>query len=163
MARNVTNVHERRYPVPAARVEELVDRLASKDDPVWPRHWPRMRLDRGLEVGSSGGHGPIRYRVEAHDGEARVRFRFTGPSGFDGFHEFGLSSDDPEACVLWHRLEMRATGSAQLTWPLVFRPLHDALIEDAFSQVAQQLGVDPQPRPWPKRVRFLRRLLRRFA
>lgn len=61
----VANVHQRQYAAASADVAALVFTLASKDDRLWPyESWPRMRLDPGLDVGASGGHGPVRYRVE---------------------------------------------------------------------------------------------------
>jgi hypothetical protein len=61
--------------------------------------------------------------------------------------------------VLEHRIEMTARWPAMASWPLVFRPLHDALIEDALSMAQESLGQDPRSVPWSRRVRFLRWLL----
>ena len=36
---------------------------------------------------------------------------------------------------------MKVKGQALFTWPIVFRPLHDALIEDAFNKAGGQLGL----------------------
>lgn len=161
----VENVHERLLPASPERAGALLERLASDDDPLWPRdRWPRMRLDRGLAVGSRGGHGPIRYAVEAHETGRLVRFRFEGPRGFDGTHTLdvrpaGSGTPDGVWCVLRHAIEMRTRGSARLSWPLVFRPLHDALIEDALDNAERAVGAMPAPRAWSRRVRLLRRLL----
>jgi hypothetical protein len=65
----------------------------------------------------------------------------------------------PDRSRLRHVLEMRITGPARLTWPLVFRPLHDALIEDSLDRAAASVGMPPTRRPWPPEVRLLRRLL----
>jgi hypothetical protein len=46
---------------------------------------------------------------------------------------------------------MQATGPARVTWPLVFGPLHDALLEDS---LARATGEDPPQ--WSWWVRFLR-------
>ncbi|MDQ3135435.1 MAG: hypothetical protein M3Q76_11655, partial [Acidobacteriota bacterium] len=62
------NVHERILQSPFAAAGELIDKLASRDDLLWPRErWPAMKLDRPLGVGAKGGHGPIRYVVEAYE------------------------------------------------------------------------------------------------
>ena len=88
---NVASVHERVVARPIDEVGGLLDSLATPRDRLWPREtWPAMRFDRPLAVGARGGHGPIRYEVIEYDPGVRVRFRFTGPSGFDGFHEFCL-------------------------------------------------------------------------
>ena len=160
---NVRNVHERILPAPPARVGALVDSLASAEDGLWPRdRWPAMRFDRPLGVGAVGGHGPIRYRVEAYEPGRSVRFRFTAPRGFEGTHGFeveavnGPEAPDGERTRLRHVLAMRTGGPALLTWPLVFRPLHDALIEDALDRAERGVGGSPRPRRWSPWVRVLR-------
>ena len=158
----VRNVHQRELTASAEEVGRLLDSLSSPHDALWPRRqWPRMAFDRPLGVGAVGGHGPIRYFVESYEPGRAVRFRFTGPRGFDGFHAFDLSPNGPST-VLSHTLEMTTRGAANLTWPLVFRPLHDALIEDAFDCAETALGQPPaSPRRWMPWVRFLRRCLSR--
>jgi hypothetical protein len=65
--------------------------------------------------------------------------------------------------VLEHRVEVRLQGRARVTWPLLWRPMHDALVEDALSCAETALGLPPSPRPWSPYVRVLRRLLDRTA
>lgn len=156
----VVNVHARRLRAPAAALGALLDTLSSPDDALWPRHvWPAMRLDRPLGVGARGGHGPIRYRVEAYEPGRRVRFLFEAPRGFDGFHELCVRDLGDGRSELVHELRMHARAMARLTWPLCFRWLHDALIEDAFDRAALAVGEAPAARwSWP--VRSLRALLR---
>ena len=49
-----------------------------------------------------------------------------------------------------------------LTWPLVFRPLHDTLLEDALDRAQATLSGDEWvKRGWPLSVRALRRMLAR--
>lgn len=156
----VVNVHEREYHASSIEVAALLATLSSKDDRVWPHErWPRMRLDPGLTPDGSGGHGPVRYRVERVDLARRVVFRFTGPSGFDGWHAFEVIDEGETATLLRHELRMRARGWARLTWPLFFRPLHDALLEDALDKVARELGTPPRTRPrlggWARVLQYL--------
>ncbi|UVS78497.1 SRPBCC family protein [Actinokineospora sp. UTMC 2448] len=151
----IKNVHTRTV---AEGVGALIDTLAGPDDRLWPHdHWPAMRFDRGLAVGAVGGHGPVGYTVEEHVPGRRVRFRFTAPDGFDGYHELTA-----EGAELRHELVMRARGLARLSWPLVFRPLHDALIEDAFDLACREMGVPHRPARWSAYVRLLRAVLRRM-
>lgn len=158
----VLNIHDRELRASAREVGALIDSLASPADRLWPRAvWPRMRFDRPLGVGAVGGHGPIRYAVEDFVPGISVRFRFLGPKGFDGWHGLELNAKDLETTVLRHVLSMTTHGPARLSWPLVFRPLHDALIEDAFTQAELALGLEPVPRPWSPRVRCLRWLVSR--
>lgn len=157
----VTNVHARTFPgVDPVRIGALIDGLSSNSDRLWPAStWPAMRLDGALASGARGGHGPIRYRVEAYRPGHSVRFGFLAPSGFRGHHRFELVSDGDGPPVLRHTLDMTVHGLARLSWPLVFRPLHDALIEDALARAQHELGIPAQASPWSVYVRFLRRLL----
>ena len=155
-------IHERPLPSRPDEVGALIDSLSSRKDLLWPRDaWPSMRLDSGLCVGSAGGHGPIRYTVEAYEPARRVRFRFTAPRGFKGTHEFEVVPTGDYA-TLRHVIDMRLAGLARLSWPAVYSPLHDALIEDALDRAESALGVGAgQRRPWSRRVRALRRILGR--
>jgi hypothetical protein len=154
----VRNVHVRELAAPPAAVGALIDGLASDDDRLWPRErWPAMRLDRPLTAGASGGHGPVRYSVESYVPGAAVCFRFTAPRGFCGTHRFEVDARRGGGSLLRHVLEMSAVGPARLTWPLIFRPLHDALVEDALDRAAGALGEAPRGRSWPFSVRVLRR------
>ncbi|MBO0819377.1 MAG: SRPBCC family protein [Nocardiopsaceae bacterium] len=161
----VVNVHERRFPVPADKVGALIDALATEDDPLWPRGtWYPIRLDRPLAagpVGAAGGHGAIRYRVASYVPGQWVRFRFTRPVGFDGFHEFTVESAQPEGggAILRTTLAMRTTGTARLSWPLMWRPMHDALHEDMMDRAEENLtGQVQRPARHSPYVRLLRGL-----
>ncbi|HLS03238.1 MAG TPA: hypothetical protein VK030_00605, partial [Actinomycetales bacterium] len=152
----VFNYHERRYVAPIEEVAALVATLASRTDRLWPHeHWPRMRLDNGLSVGSSAGHGPVSYCIErievqtSADAETtnneaaairKLAFRFTKPNGFDGIHSFAVLPRG-RTTVLIHDLRMQPRGWARLTWPIFFRPLHDSLIEEAFDKATRELDL----------------------
>lgn len=138
----VTNVHERKIPASAAAVASLIATLASKEDRLWPHEaWPRMKLNAGLAAGSVGGHGPVRYEVVKVDPAGRVVFQFTGPVGFVGWHAFEVADPQKGKSVLRHELQMEVRGLSRLTWPLFFRPMHDALIEEAFDKAERELGA----------------------
>jgi len=156
----VVNVHQRLLYASPERVGALVDSLASPADALWPgRAWPRMKFDRPLGVGAAGGHGPIRYFVEAYQPGQCIRFRFTAPKGFVGWHAFEVLDATPVHCVLEHRIEMTLEGWALLSWPLAIHHLHDACVEDALSQAQQSLGLAPHAVPWPAWVRLLHWLM----
>ena len=151
------NVHQRLLYASPARVGALIDTLASPEDKLWPRrHWPRMVLDGPLAVGAAGGHGPIGYEVQAHSPGRSVRFGFTSPRGMDGWHALEVLDATPVHCVLEHRLEIETRGLASLSWPLVYAPLHDALLEDALANAQTALGLAPHNVPWSPWVRLLR-------
>lgn len=124
-----------------------------------------MHLDRPLQIGAIGRHGPIRYEVTTYEPGRRVCFRLIAPQGFDGFHGFEVVSVADTGTMLRHVLAMEARGRAVVTWPLVFRPLHDALIEDCLDTAAHAVGDEPRLRTWSIWVRLLRgsfRLFRRW-
>lgn len=153
----VLNIHERELSAPSEQAGALIDTLASRQDVLWPsRNWPRMEFDRPLQVGAVGGHGPIRYFVEAYAPGRSVSFRFTGPMGFDGRHGYEVVGVAARRCVLRHTLDMRAHGPARVTWPAFYRPLHDALLEDSMAQAQASLGQTPLIRKWSLWVRLLR-------
>jgi hypothetical protein len=159
----VNNVHERLLPAAADEVAALMASLSSHEDRLWPRQWwPAMRFDRALGVGAVGGHGPIRYSVVQYVPGESVVFRFSAPRGFDGTHAYYLAAQDEAHTLLWHVLAMRTSGPALLAWPLVFRPLHDALIEDSLDVAeAAMTGQSLGARRWSAWVRLLRAMLRR--
>jgi len=153
----ILNVHERELQASPDRVGALVDSLASRDDALWPKYaWPRMEFDRPLSVGARGGHGPIRYFVEEYVPGESIKFRFTGPKGFDGFHGYKRIKTTGNTVVLRHTLEMTTHGRAILSWPAVYRPMHDALIEDSLATAEASLGQAPRVQSWSLWVRFLR-------
>jgi hypothetical protein len=94
-----------------------------------------------------------------------VRFQFTGPAGFHGHHAFEVADssggDRAPSVVLRHELRMHTSGWATVSWPLVYRPLHDALIEDALDQAALAVGEVPRRAGWTLWVRLLRSVLAR--
>lgn len=162
----VYNVHERVLAAEASEVGALIDSLsggtADRPDRLWPHpKWPAVELDRPLTVGAVGGHGPVRYTVAAYVPGTWVRFAFSGPRGFDGFHEFAALPLDGERTVLRHTLAMRTAGPARLSWPLAFRWMHDACLEDALDRAeAACTGTVSQPSRWSPYVRLLRSLAR---
>jgi hypothetical protein len=152
----VRNIHERHFAARVEQVGALLDDLASPGDRLWPSaKWPAIRFDRPLKVGASGGHGPIRYVVEVYEPGKCLRLRIRSPRGFDGYHAFEVEST-ANGATLRHILEMTPRGTALLTWPLIFRPLHDALLEDCLDNAALALNEAPRDRRWSFIVRLLR-------
>jgi hypothetical protein len=153
----VLNVHERELEVDPVQIGALIDSLASKEDRLWPKHvWPSMEFDRPLSVGAKGGHGPIRYFVEEYTPGKSIKFHFTGPKGFDGFHGYEIVGNPKQPVVLRHTLKMYTYGPAILSWPLVYRPMHDALMEDSLATAQVSLGLTPTIHTWSSWVKILR-------
>jgi hypothetical protein len=118
-----------------------------------------MAFDTALGIGARGGHGPVRYVVEQYRPGREVVFRFTNPTGFRGTHRYRIEPTD-DGCELEHVIEMDLSGAAMISWPLVFRPLHDALLEDSLDKVEAHLaGSEWHHREWSPLVQTLRKLL----
>ena len=158
----IENIHERKLQADAQTVGQLLDSLASDDDRLWPKdRWPTMRFDRPLQVGADGGHGTVRYDVEVYQPGQRIWFRFKAPRGFHGGHGYEIIPVDEKSVILRHTIRMTISGRALLTWPFLFRPLHNALLEDSLDLA--QLYAQPDAHPasqWSRSVRLLRWLLR---
>jgi len=78
----ILNIHERVIPASVDAVGRMIDTLGSAGDVVWPsERWPPMKLDRPLQVGAAGGHGPIRYRVESYEPGRRGVPRYRAAKG----------------------------------------------------------------------------------
>jgi Protein of unknown function (DUF3995) len=153
----IRNVHSRRFMVTAEQLGRVFDTLAGDNDLVWPAwRWEPLRMDNGLQVGSAGGHGSIRYRVESYVPGRSVVFRFDDNVGIVGTHSFRVEPavDDPNAATITHELLGEATGQMKTLWPLLVEKLHDATIEDSFDTVA--VAVDDHSQP-VRRVSFIER------
>jgi hypothetical protein len=140
----VRDVHERELTASAEEVGKLVD------DPkrMWPHgRWPELRPD---------GIGFLRHEPLEHDRGRARRYRITGPDGFTGWHGWEVTP-----AGLRHVVEAECRGWSRVAWPIVIRPIHDALHEDVLDRAEAALGGTPHPRHWSRWVRFLRWMLRR--
>ncbi|HEV8630456.1 MAG TPA: SRPBCC family protein, partial [Thermoanaerobaculia bacterium] len=112
---------------------------------------------RPLAVGAAGGHGPIRYTVTAYEPGRRVEFTFAPTLRLDGTHTLTVEPDGEGACVVYHVIAARPRGRMRLAWPLMFRCLHDALIEDLLDNAEEALTGRVAARArWSWWVRWLR-------
>lgn len=172
----IRNVHTRAMRGDIDRAESLLSSLAGPEDELWPTwRWPALLLDRGLEVGSRGGHGSVRYRVV--EAEPRtVRFAFAPRSLLRGEHELSVRitgrgytpplpahGDGTRAGwtnLTWqHRLDV-AANLPDTIFRLVLQ-LHDVLIEDLLDQAERLLtGVDRKPRTLGMRLGAIHRVYR---
>ncbi|MER6346441.1 SRPBCC family protein [Streptomyces sp. NPDC001595] len=160
----VLNVHERELPASEGAVGALIDSLGGAQDRLWPPDWPPVRFDGPLAVGVSGGHGPVRYVVSHYVPGRWARFRFTGPRGFEGFHEFSVERLGDDRTVLRNTLVLRPTGVRWLAWLLFFRPLHDAAFRHSLDCAERALtGRVAHPVRRGPYVRLLRAATARLA
>lgn len=161
---NVVNIHKRIINQPKAEVVALLETLSTKHDKVWPNdNWPAIRFRNGLNVGEKGGHGMIRYSVEAYNPEAFIIFKFLEPKGFHGIHKFEIEEINANATEVKHNIIMKTAGFATLKWVVVIRWLHDALIENAFDTIENNfLEVDKFTKwtTWVRIWRYIFKLVR---
>lgn len=156
----VLNIHQRTVAQPLEEIAALLETLATKQDKIWPKeHWPKMKLDKGLTVGSTGGHGPIAYVVKQYLPNSLVTFEFLAPKGFSGIHQFELKALGEQHTEIKHVIDMKLSGLGLISWPVAIRWLHDALIEDAFDKIENQFSTEQKKTPWNLWVKILRRLL----
>jgi hypothetical protein len=156
----VTNIHSRTLPKSMAEVSRLLETLATDSDALWPKEkWHPMRFKEGVRVGSRGGHGPIRYSVKEIVPGKGIEFQFEKPSGFHGVHGFILEEQTESTTLLSHYIRMKTTGKSILSWGLVYRPLHNALIEDCLTKAERSLELESKRKKWNLWVRFLRKIL----
>lgn len=158
---NVINIHIRQINQPKEKIAALLSTLATPHDAVIATDkWPRVFLDKGLVVGSAGGHGPIGYSIKEYSEGEFVEFVFTKPVGFLGTHKFEIREIHPEMTEMKHVIQMNVSGMAWWQWILAIRWLHDAFIEDAFDKVENHFSDKKKTTPWNFWVLLLRRVLR---
>lgn len=154
----ISNVHQRLLPASMDEVGALLDAVAEPGNALWPAPpWPPLVLDRPLGPGAEGGHGPIRYACVLHQPGRRVEFEFRPPTPMRGGHALELI-EHPEGTLLQHTLIGEPIGIAgMVAWTVVFRALHDALLEDLLDRAETALGRPPRrPTQWSPYVRLLR-------
>jgi hypothetical protein len=156
----VHNVHQRLVAAPVEEVGPLLDLLGGPRDVLWPTpEWEPMVLDRPVAVGAAGGHGPIRYRVTAHEPGRRVEFTIEPGLGLHGRHTFTAEPAGARGTLLRHVAEGRLSGPMVLAWPLAVRWGHDAVLEDLLDNAERAVGHPPaRPARWSPWVRMLRGL-----
>ncbi len=155
---NVINIHKRRINQPKESVYKLLDTLTTKDDKVWPyEKWPAIRFKNGLKVGSAGGHGPIKYRVDSIDYNKGIVFSFTN-TGFNGTHVLKVEELSDSEVEISHTIKMKTSGFAVLYWLFLVKWFHDALIEDAFDKLENHFLSEKKETEYNFWVKFLRML-----
>lgn len=151
----IVNVHERKLPASPEKVGALLDRLFAADDPLWPSaRWP-MRRSGELRIGAACRHDDVRYTVTEYEPGRRVRFAFAGID-LHGGHGFDVTGEEG-ATRLRHTLRGRPRRSMRVLWPLIVRPVHDALLEDLLDNAERELtGTVASPHRYSRWVRVLR-------
>jgi hypothetical protein len=154
----VQSRHARSIYATVEEVGRLVAALGGEHDVLWPNdRWPgtQLRFDRPLAVGARGGHGAIRYSVEAYEPGRFVQFRFEPGQGLDGFHRFDVVPLSHGRTRLQHTLDVRLCGATRLLRPLLLR-MHDTLIRQLLDNAERATGGQVErPTPMPTWMRAL--------
>jgi len=152
----IVNVHERKLPASPEEVGALLDRLFSADDCLWPaERWPMGRSGE-LRVGAACHHDDVRYTVTEYQPGQRVWFAFTDID-LHGGHGFDVLEEEEGATRLRHTLRARPHRSMLILWPLIVRPIHDAILEDLLDNAQRELtGTVASPHRYSRWVRLLR-------
>jgi hypothetical protein len=154
------NIHKREINSSKLEVAKLFRTLSAKNNVMLATDkWSPMRLDKGLQVGSKGGHGLIKYFVTDYQPDNSITFRFD-LKGFDGFHKFEISEMASNKTQLVHAIEMTTSGLATMKWVLAVRHLHDAYIEDAFNKVENHFAIIKKTSEWTVWVWLLRKIMK---
>lgn len=153
----VINIHQRIINQPKENVAILFETLSKKDDKIWPfEKWPSMKFKDGLKIGSKGGHGPVRYTIVEFVKGAFIKFQFSKPDGFNGFHQLEIRELEKNKTEIKHTIDMKTTGIGIITWMLAIRSLHNALLEDAFDKVENHFSKENKETAWNIWVKILR-------
>lgn len=156
----ILNIHKREINQPKDEVAKLFRTLATETDLMLATEkWSPMKLDKGLQVGSKGGHGPMKYFVTDFQQDNSITFQFD-LTGFNGFHKFHLTELETNKTELSHIIDMTTTGTATLKWAMAIRWLHDAYIEDALDKVENHFTVDKKSSEWSWWVMALRKIMK---
>ena len=156
----VIKIHKRHISQPKSELANLLKTLATDNDMMLATDkWSPMKLDKGLQVGSKGGHGPIKYFVTDYQQDNSITFHFD-LKGFDGFHKFEIAETEANKTQLTHIIDLSTSGSATLKWALAIRWLHDAYIEDAFDKVENHFTIEKKKSEWTMWVKILRKIMK---
>ena len=128
-----------------------VGALVDDPDRMWPRdRWPPLRPD---------GLGFLQHEPLEHVRGVLRTYRIFGPRGFTGRHGWEVETNG--RTILRHVVEADCRGWARLAWPLVIRPIHNALHEDILDRGEAAVGGSPPRREWSRWVRLLRWVIKR--
>jgi hypothetical protein len=162
----IVSVHTRELDCDPATVGRLLDALGSECDELWPRdRWPGIpiRFDRPLGPGARGGHGLIRYFVEAFEPGRSLLFRFEPGQGLDGIHRLRVEPLEHGRARLVHALDVEVGGALRVVSP-VLRRMHDALVEDLLDRAESATsGRRPRAEPLPRWMRAVNAVEARVA
>lgn len=154
----VVDVHTRTFVGDRDAIGRQLETLAGVNDDFWVTDLvPPMELDRGLALGSSGGHGTVRYRVSRHETGRMVEFQFDPAIGLDGVHRFEIDGDG-DLVTVRHTLEAETAGLMRVLWRPMVLPVHSGAVEDVFDHLERTAtGKAHRKRPTHRMLRWVLR------
>jgi hypothetical protein len=155
----IINKHERVVKTEKSKIGQMLDEICIKEKTVWPRdRWPAIEFEKSMSVGVAGGHDGIRYTITKYIPGKYLECKFTAPVGFIGSHTFEIIEIDNSTCKISHISRITPKGKIRILWPIIMRPLHDAMLEDLFDNVEIAAGLNPNKKRWSFWVKMLRKL-----
>ena len=101
----IINIHNRIIHQPKEKISKIFDSLTTNNDQLWPKEkWPPMIFRKGLTVGATGGHRPIKYSIKKYIPGSLIEFNFMKPSGFTGIHKFEITEIEKNKTELKHTI-----------------------------------------------------------
>jgi hypothetical protein len=139
----------------------IIDTFADDDSILWPVEvWPRDRFESKLALNACGGHGGTRYSVAEYVPGHFLKFEFTFPKSYHGFHSFRLTQVKNQQWLLEHNTFIKTNVWKWFLWVMLISPVHNALIQDAFDKAEKYASTNLLfLSKWPLRVYFIRHLL----
>lgn len=154
------NTHRRVVAASPDRVWEVLARIGSPDDELFPQEWGSVRAPEGIRGGAPLHHRGMLCRIEAAEPGRRLWIAF--PPDHGGEHGFTLTRASGGGTVVTHTLRVRQRSADRLSWFLAVRSIHNAVIEAALDNLERAVGDGTLARPARHRHRYAH-LLRAVA
>ncbi|MET7305336.1 SRPBCC family protein [Embleya sp. NPDC005575] len=146
------NTHRRVVAAPPERVWEVLARIGSPGDRLFPRDWGSVEAPEGLRPGAPFHHRGMRCRIEAVEPEHRLWIAF--PPEHGGEHGFTLTRAPGGGTTVTHTLRSHPRGTDRVLWCLVTRAVHNAVIEAVLDNLERTACDGTLARPTHRRHRY---------
>lgn len=154
----IVEVHKRQFDSPDHEVRALLDSFGRPGGLFQPgEEWLAQGINETLTVGVKTGHWPFKYEVQDYVPGESLGFTFLYPPCLKGATcRFQIYKNLKGNTVLVNTFEHSAKGPANISWPLVFKWLYQASIQDVLANAQRSLGEVPKVRGWSPWVNLLR-------
>lgn len=154
----IAEVHKRQFDCPDNEVRSLLDSFGHPGGLFQPgEEWLAQGINETLIVGVKSGHWPFKYELHEYVPGESLGFTFLYPPCLKGaIWRFHIYKNLRGYSVLENTFEHSAKGPAHISWPLVFKWLYRASIQDVLANAQRSLGEVPKVRGWSPWVSLLR-------